>query len=413
MATNSDLLHVYGISGFDVVSTQYLAGQAHIHIQHAKRTLRCPRCFNAGVKKNGTGKRTLRLPPTGTKQAFVVAQVQRIICPACNFDGQLPMPFAQPRRTYTNAFARYVFELLKFGTPEHVAKHLGVGWDMVKDIHKEHLHKLYNKPSLKNVSTIAIDEFYAGRKTGYYTFVLDLSSGAIVHVGDGKGADALKPFWKRLRNHKEHISAVAMDMSGAFISAVRENLPGAAIVFDPFHVIKLMNDKLDEIRRELVRQALDTDRDFIKGTRWLLLKGAENLSLIPNPKKNDKTEAELLSEALAFNQPLATAYYLKEDLRRLWSFPDAISAGIFLDGWLEKAAATQLKPLMTMANTLRSHRVGILAYFEYRITSGPMEATNNKIRVLQRQTYGIRDRQYFKLNIKALHKKECRLTAKT
>ena len=323
------------------------------------------------------------------------------------------MPFAQPRRTYTNAFARYVLELLKFGTPEHVAKHLGVGWDMVKDIHKEHLHKLYDKPSLKNVSTIARDEFYAGRKTGYYTFVLDLSSGAIVHVGDGKGADALKPFWKRLRNHKEHISAVAMDMSGAFISAVRENLPGAAIVFDPFHVIKLMNDKLDEIRRELVRQALDTDKDFIKGTRWLLLKGAENLSLIPNPKKNDKTEAELLSEALAFNQPLATAYYLKEDLRRLWSFPDAISAGIFLDGWLEKADATQLKPLMTMANTLRSHRVGILAYFEHRITSGPMEATNNKIRVLQRQTYGIRDRQYFKLNIKALHKKECRLTAKT
>src|SRR5215469_6770429 len=95
----------------------------------------------------------------------------------------------------------------------------------------------------RTLRTIAIDEFYAGRKTGYYTFVLDLVSGAIVHVGRGKDADALKPFWRRLRNHKDNIVAVAMDMSRAYISAVKEHLPNAAIVFDPFHVVKLMNEK--------------------------------------------------------------------------------------------------------------------------------------------------------------------------
>jgi transposase len=361
---------------------------------------------------NGTRKRTFRLPPIGHKQTFAVLDAQRVRCRPCGYDGQVPIPFAESRKSYANGFERYARELLQFGTVEHVARHLHVGWDMIKDIHKAHLKRLYDTPSLKDVTAIAIDEFYAGRKTGYYTFVLDLASGAIVHVGRGKGAEAIEDFWSRLGRRKGRVRAVAMDMSPAFIAAVREHLPKADLVFDPFHVVKLRNEKIDQIRRHLCRELQDDAKTFIKGNRWLLLKGAENLSTVPNPKRDDKNEVQLLAEALAVNQPLATAYYLKEDLRRLWNCARAKDGAAFLNDWVKRARASGLKPLSDMAQTLVRRRAGILAYFKHRITSGPMEATNNKIRVLQRQTYGLRDREYWELCVKSLHRSETRLTSR-
>jgi transposase len=412
VSTNTFLHNAYNIQGFDVVATEWKGGNGYFRLRHKPGTLRCPECRCWGVTKNGVRKRTFRLPPVGRKQVFAVLDAQRIICRRCGYDGQCAVHFAESRKSYSKGFERYVCDLLDFGNVDHVARHLGVGWDMVKDIHKSRLKRLYDKPSLKNVTAIAIDEFYAGRKTKYYTFVLDLASGAIVHVGRGKGADALKDFWSRLGRRKNRIRAVAMDMSNAYIAAVREHLPKADLVFDPFHVVKLMNEKIDQLRRDLCRDLQDDARSFIKGNRWLLLKGAENLSTTPNPKRDNKSESQLLAEALAVNQPLATAYYLKEDLRRLWDFRDADAGATFLDGWIERAKASELKPLADMAQTLTRHRTGILAYFKHRITSGPMEATNNKIRVLQRQTYGLRDQEYWELCIKSLHRNEARLVSR-
>jgi transposase len=406
VSTNSFLQNTYNIYGFYLISTKWEGGSTYFHLRYTSRSLRCPECGGWGIQKNGVRKRTIRLPPVGRKKVFAVLDAQRIRCRGCGYDGQAAISFADPRKSYSKGFERYAHELLKFGEIKHVARHLGVGWDMIKDIHKARLKRLYDKPSLKKLTSIAIDEFYAGRKTGYYTFVLDLATGAIVHVGRGKGGDALKGFWKRLGRRKKQIRAVAMDMSNAFIAAVREHLPEADQVFDPFHVVKLMNEKVDQVRRDLCRELQDDARIFIKGNRWLFLKGAENLSTIPNPKRDDKSEVQLLNEAIDANKPLATAYYLKEDLRRLWDFRDAGAGAAFLDGWIGRANASELKPLMDMADTLTRHRAGILAYFKHRITSGPMEATNNKIRVLQRQTYGLRDQEYWELCVKSLHRSE-------
>jgi transposase len=141
----------------------------------------------------------------------------------------------------------------------------------------------------------------------YLTVVLDLKSGAVVFVGDGKGAAALEPFCKRLRRPKVRIEAVATDMSPAYISAVLTHLPDATLVFDHFHVIKLYNDKLSDLRRKLYQKATDLmQKQVIKRTRWLLLKNPKNLD-------SSRKEAERLEEALQLNKPLAIAYYLKED----------------------------------------------------------------------------------------------------
>jgi transposase len=310
---------------------------------------------------------------------------------------QVDISFADPWRSYTKYFERYVLELSRCMTIRDVARHLNVGWDLIKGIQKRDLLRRYAKPKLKHLRYLAIDEIAIAKGHQYLTVVMDLESGAVVFVGDGKGADALKPFWKRLRPSKAKIEAVAMDMSAAYWGAVMTHLPKAKIVFDHFHVIKLFNDKLSDLRRELYREATDVmQKRVLKGTRWLLLKNPENLDA-------EKDEKRHLEEALALNKPLATAYYLKDDLRRFWDQPGKAFATTFLDGWIRRAQASGIKVLQQMAKTLAAHRSGLLAYYDVMISSGPMEGTNNKIKTMKRQAYGFRDHEFFKLKILAIH----------
>jgi transposase len=311
---------------------------------------------------------------------------------------QVAVPFADPQRRYTHSFERYALELSAHMTIQDVARHLDVGWDTIKDIQKRHLQQHYGKPKLRKLRQIAIDEIAVGQGHRYLTVVLDLVSGAVVFVGDGKGADALAPFWKRLRPSRAKIKAVATDMSLAYILAVREHLPRAVHVFDHFHVIKLFNDKLSDFRRELYREATQRmHKNVLKGTRWLLLKNPENL----DPRRNER---ERLDEALRMNQPLATVYYMKEDLRQIWQQADKATARRVLQDWIRRAEASCIKVLQKFAATLAMYREGILAYYDYPISTGPLEGTNNKIKTMQRQAYGFRDPEFFKLKIYAIHR---------
>jgi transposase len=303
--------------------------------------------------------------------------------------------FADPRRSYTRAFERYALELSRHMTIKAVADHLGVSWDVIKDIQKRDLRRRFSRPRLADLQQIAIDEIYLGKKQGYATVVLDLASGAIVFVGQGKGADALEPFWKRLDRSEAVIDAVAMDMSPAYIRAVETHLPWAVIVFDHFHVVKLFNDKLSQLRRDLYREATAADQEVLKGTRWLLLKNPEDL----DPARD---ELARLEKALRLNQPLATAYYLKEELRQFWAQADKAAAA-FLESWIARAQASGIGLLRSFAKTLRRHEEGLLAYYDDPLSTGPLEGTNNKVRALQRQAYGYRDLEFFKLKLMALH----------
>src|SRR5262245_29510109 len=368
-----------------------------LHHPAGLQDCRCSACGSREVAHRGHAQRHFLALPIGTRKTSVVLPIPRVECRACGLVRQVWVPFADPRRSYTKSFERYVLELSRRMTIKDVAHHLDVGWDTVKDIQKRDLARRYAKPKLKHLRAIAIDEIAVARGHRYLTTAMDLESGAVVFVGDGKGADALKPFWKRVRPSGAKIEAVAMDMSGGYRAAVREHLPKAVIVFDHFHVVKLFNDKLSELRRQLYREATDVQhKAVLKGTRWLLLKDAENL----DPEKDEKSR---LKEALELNEPLATAYYLKEDLRRFWEQPGKRFATTFLDGWLRRAEASGIKVLQQMARALAAHRSGLLAYYDVRISSGPLEGTNNKIKTMKRQAYGFRDREFFKLKILAIH----------
>ena len=180
--------------------------------------------------------------------------VQRVFCEECKTIRNAKVQFAEKKKRYTRAFKQYALSLLRYSTIKDVATHLGVGWDLIKEIDKSDLQKFQN-PSLKDLKQIAIDEISFGKGHNYITVVLDIDSGAIVFIGDGKGSDSLDPFFKKLHRAKAKIEAVATDLSPAYISAVKTNLPEAIHVADPFHVVKLFNDKLSELRRDIYNEA--------------------------------------------------------------------------------------------------------------------------------------------------------------
>jgi len=395
--STSLLYHAFGIVGYHYRSQQFLEGKVFFRIEQPRGRLRCPQCGDEDVWMRGHEERTFRTVPIGAKPTFVILDVARVWCPVCDCVRQVKIGFADPKKRYTRSFERYALDLSRHMTIKDVAEHLQVSWDTIKDMQARNLRRRFGKPKLHKLREIAIDEIAIGKGHRYVTVVLNLRSGAVVYVGDGKGTEALEIFWKRLRRARAKVQAVATDMSAAYIRAVRHNLPRAVHVFDRFHVVKLFNEKLSALRRELYHQASSAaERHILKGTRWLLLKNPENLD-------EAKNELQRLEEALRLNQPLALAYYLKEDLRQIWSQPSKRSARRVLRDWIARARASGIRILAQFAATLEEHQEGILNYYHYPISTGPLEGTNNKIQLMKRQAYGFRDQEFFKLKILGIH----------
>lgn len=395
--STSLLYHAFCIRGYEYVRTEYEGGEVIFSIRQERKTLRCENCGSRDVRSRGQVERRFRSLPIGKRATTIAFAIPRVACQTCGLIRQVKLDFADPRRSYTKAFERYVLELSWHMTILDVARHLNVSWDVIKDIQKRDLSRRYGKPRLSHLRRIAIDEIAIAKGHRYLTIVLDLESGAVVFVGNGKGGDALKPFWKRLRRCHARIEAAAIDMSPAYIDAISTHLPNAKIVFDHFHVIKLFNDKLSRLRRDLYHEATDTlQRKVLKGTRWLLLKNPENLD-------DELDERQRLQDALSLNQSLATAYYLKEDLRQFWGQPEKTTAAAFLQGWISRAASSGIRVLQQLSKTIAAHRSGLLAYYDFRISTGQLEGTNNKIKTLKRQAFGFRDQEFFKLKILAIH----------
>lgn len=395
--STSLLYHAFGVRGYRYVKTEYSMGGVTFTIEQPRESYRCSVCGSNNVIGRGRTLRRFRAVSIGSRPVHLAFAVPRVECRDCGTLRQASIRFADPRVSYTKAFRRYALELSRYMTIQDVARHLGISWDVIKEIQKEELQRRFGVPKLKHLRQIAIDEISTARGRRYLTIVLDLESGAVVHVGRGKGGDALKDFWTRLRRSRAKIEAVATDMAPAYIDAVVTHLPKATLVFDRFHVIKLYNDKLSDLRRALHHQLKDTmQKDVLKGIRWLLLKRPENL----DPTRR---EPKRLHEALRLNQPLATAYYLKEELHEIWEQEDQETAQTLLMDWITYAESTGIRMLHDFAKTLRTHAWGILAHYDYPISTGPLEGTNHKIKTMKRQAYGFRDQEFFRLKILGIH----------
>jgi transposase len=394
--STSLLYHRFGIVGYRHVRQDFVDGMTIFRIEQPRERLRCSHCGSDELWAQGGVERTFQTLPIGMQPTLIHFKVPRVWCGTCDTNRQVKIGFADPKKGYTRSLERYALDLSRHMTIQDVADHLALGWDTIKEIQAKHLQRNFGKPKLHKLKQIAIDEINVGKGHRYLTVVLNLLTGAVVFVGDGKGADALKLFWKRLRRSHAKIEAVATDMSAAYIKAVRENIKRAVHVFDHFHVVKLMNEKLSALRRQLFHELTAAGKRLLKGIRWLLLKNEENL----NPKKK---EPQRLERALKLNEPLAMAYYLKEYLRQIWNQPGKQMARMVLEDWLSMARASGVRMLERFADTIEAYQEGILNYYDYPISTGPLEGTNTKIKLLQRQAYGFRDHAFFKLKILGLH----------
>jgi transposase len=309
-------------------------------------------------------------------------------------------PFARAEVHYTRKLEEFVVRWSRVMTLRDVADLAGLSWDVAKRIVKRRLRRDYGRIDLDGVKRLSIDEIYVGKRRGYYTLVLNLDNGRILWVSPGRGKAGLQGLWRRLRRSRARLAAVAMDMSGAYSAAVLEELPGVAIVFDRYHVIQLMNQRLDDLRREMVREATGPLKLAIKGTRYLLLTRADNLEADQLPK---------LERALKLNEPLSQGWYLKEELGLLWQQDSYGAMSRFLTQWCEQAQQTGVRQLQQMAKTLQLHRRGLLNYWRHPINNGRMEGTNNKIKTLNRQAYGYRDEEFFILKLLGLHESRYKL----
>jgi transposase len=249
--STSILYHCFGLTKQEYLKTEYIGNQVIIYSQTKQEEHRCARCNSYNVRTRGGRRRDFKTLPIGRKQVIVRAWIQRLECLECGAIIQEQVRFADPKRTYTNSLKRYVLDLSSMMTILDVARTVGLSWDIVKAIQKEALKKKYDKPDIKGLKTIAIDEIAIQKGHKYLTIVADLESGAVVYVGDGKGADSLEEFWKRVKRAGCKIEAVSIDMSPAYIESVERNLGRDAIVFDHFHIVKLLNDSVSAIRREI------------------------------------------------------------------------------------------------------------------------------------------------------------------
>lgn len=373
-------------------------GRVRVLIEAPREGLRCRSCGSSRVHVHDRAVRTWLSAPLGLAPVEVVMDSPRVKCLACSAKTWHQPTFANGQRRITKTFEVFIERQLSRLTIQDVVEMYGLSWNTVCEIDLARLKKLA-RPKLSGLKRLAIDENYLGARHGFVTVVLDLDTKAIVSVLKGRGKAALKPFFAKLKQARAQIIAVATDMSGGYIAAVMEHLPKAALVFDRFHVVKLMNEKLSDLRREMYHELTDKmHRQVLKGTRWLLVMNPENLK--QNAKVDEKAQ---LHEVLKLNESLFVAYYLKEDLRQFWNQRSKPAAEKFLETWCRRAEASGIRQMQVMAKTLRQHRRGLLNWYDHPLSTGPLEGINNKIGALQRRAYGYRNYEHLKERLLTLH----------
>jgi len=370
------------------------------HARLHSNAVRCPCCQASKVRIKETKNRTFRMLNLGQKRTQLKIDIFKIWCQKCDAKVWIRPSFTLGKLPMTKSFIYYIIQLTMMTTLLSVALFLGLQWKTVKNIDKEHLSKRSKQFSFKKLRYISIDEIAIKKGHKYMTIFTDISTGQIIHAVEGRKEEVLRPFLKLLAKKAKRLRAIGIDMSAAYASSVRMHLPNVAIVFDRFHVTKLLNSTIDKIRRAEYAKCQDKGLNVLKGQRFLLLRNFVDL---------DDSQKSSLKHLLEVNQALSIAHTMKEQFRLFWVCDSKHSATRFLCWWIVQAMESGVGLLAQTARTLLHYSEGLLSYFEHRIDNGKAEGINNKIKVLKRQAYGFHDQEYFKLRLYNLHRKQCQL----
>ena len=345
-----------------------------------------PRCGECGTKCRSVHdgrERRWRHHDLAGMTLHLRYRIRRAHCPSCGTVKTEGVPWAAHGSNFTDAFEERAAFLAQQCSKTAVVKLLRTTWRTVGMLIRRVVDRSREDGTdrLDGLRLIGVDELSYRRHHKYVTVVVDHERGRVVWAAEGKSAATLKRFFEDLGPERgAQLEAVTIDMSGAYIKAVTEATPAAKLIFDRFHVQRLAQDALDETRRDEVREAQGKDaKAVLKGTRWSLQKSPWNLTDV---------ERQTLAQLERTNRRLFRAHMLKESLAAILDGRQINVARERLELWIDEARRSRLRHFVRVARTIEKHLDGILEYIRSRLTNGPTEGLNGKVRTITRRAYG-------------------------
>jgi transposase len=312
---------------------------------------------------------------------------RRVKCPRCGVRVE-DFPWAEPWARVTTALANAVAVLARELSWQGTAREYRLNWKSVATIVKRAVRYGLRHRKRPPLHLLGIDEVSRRKGQVYLTVIYDLERRVLLWVGEDRTEDTVRKFFNEAMGPRRcrTLRVVCMDMWAPYRNVVREQAPSAQILFDRFHIVKHLNEAVDEVRRGLWRRLSAKERTTFKGTRWLLLKNPWNL--------ND-TQRERLSTLVRWNSPLVRAWYLKEAFQLFWTYQQPKRAQEHLAKWMRSAMRSKLEPFNKFVRLLRSHLDGVLAWTRSRVSNGAVEGMNNKIKSISHRSFGFRTPKTF------------------
>ena len=321
-------------------------------------------------------------------------EIRRVECRRCRKVKQEKLDWLADYPLCTKRFAFYVGRRCRYSSIRDVAEELHLGWKTVKALEMQYMREQLRRVGMPGPKIVGIDEVSVRKGHTYRIVVSDLErKRAIWFGGPDRSEASLDLFFQQLCPKKSRrIQLAVMDMWKAFRNSAQKHAPQAAILFDKFHVIRHLNEALDKVRKSEYARLSGKDRRFIKGQKYTLLSRKRSLST------GGRKALKILLKA---NKRLNTAYLLKESFSQLWEYQQEGWARKFFENWRGSLKWQRLRSYEEFAEMIESHWEGIAAFIqlENKVSLGFVEGLNNKIRVLQRRAYGLRDDEYLRLKV--------------
>lgn len=325
---------------------------------------------------------------------YLAFEVRRVECRSCGKVKRERLEFLADNPFYTKRFAYYVGRRCRSATIKDIAAELKLDWHAVKELEKQYMVAQLAKAGRPGPKVIGIDEISISKRHTYRIVVSDLvRQRPIWFGGEDRSQASMEQFYEWLGNRKSQgVRLAVMDMWKPFRNATQACAPNAAILFDKFHVLRHLGEALDKVRKSEYARLSGHQRRYIKGQKYTLLSRWDNLTL---------ESRQALKILLAANKRINTAYLLKESFGQLWSYEREGWARRFFENWRASLRWQRLKPYEAFAEMIDRHWDGIAAYCrrENKVSLGFVEGLNNKIRVIQRRAYGLRNEDYLRLKI--------------
>lgn len=372
------------LPGASVVDVSLGAEGVIVTVALRRRRRVCSVCGQTGRQLEIHDRRVTRWRhlDLGINRCVIECALRRLRCRDCGVRPEA-VPWARPGSRYTCDFEDVVAWLAQQMAKKPIAGLMRIAWDTVGRIVTRVVADHLDEHRLEGLIAVGVDEISYRRHHRYLTSVVDHRAGAIVWCAPGRNAATLQAFFDELGPERaKTIRAVSIDMSGGYEKAIRDSIPDAEIAFDPFHVVRLAQRAVDQVRRDEwnAHERSHTPKGrWIKGTRWSLLKA---------PAKQSVEQLALLHEVQQANKALYRGFLLKEELRLLYQLDDPGLAPAHLDAWLAWASRSKLEPFVKLARTIRQHREGVLAAIRLGLTNGRLEGLNSRIRLISHRSFG-------------------------